>query len=88
VKRILVTGGTGVLGREVVGRLVERRDEVCVLTRDPRAVVPDRARTVIGDLAAGEGLLEAIVDADVVLHLATNPWRASRVDQRILENSS
>ena len=80
MKRILVTGGTGVLGREVVGRLVERGDEVRVLTRNPRALVPDPAQTVRGDLATGERLLEAVVVADVIVHLATNPWRAGRVD--------
>ncbi len=33
---IFVTGGTGKVGRHVVGGLLERNEEVRVLARDPR----------------------------------------------------
>ncbi len=61
---ILVTGGTGILGRPTV-ELLRGRD-VRVLSRrsgDGRAV---------GDLSTGGGLDEALAGAGTVLHLATS----------------
>ena len=77
--RILVAGGTGVLGTRVVGLLRERGDEVSVLTRREGV-----AGGVSGDLATGAGLDAACVDADAVIHLATGStpggWREVDVD--------
>jgi uncharacterized protein YbjT (DUF2867 family) len=49
---ILVAGGTGVLGRRIVTRLIDRGDEVRVLTRDPSRAetLPDSVQVVVGDL--------------------------------------
>ncbi|MFI7678054.1 SDR family oxidoreductase [Actinophytocola sp. NPDC049390] len=57
---ILVTGGTGTLGRAVVAELTARGHDVRVLSR--------RTGT---DLVTGRGLGEALRGADTVLHLAT-----------------
>lgn len=74
---VVVTGGSGSLGREVVARL--RRQQV-------RTVAASRRTGV--DLATGDGLPEVLADADVVVHLATNV-RFRRVDldgtRRIVE---
>jgi uncharacterized protein YbjT (DUF2867 family) len=70
---ILVTGGTGTLGRHVVGRLLEAGAGVRVLTRSPRsgtAYVP-----VGGDLSTGAGLEEAVRGVSTVVHLASDPRR-------------
>ncbi len=58
---ILVTGGTGTLGRELVRRLAggESRRSIVVLSRGGRATcarVPFGVRVVHGDLRAGPGL--------------------------------
>ena len=63
---ILVTGGTGRLGRDTVPSLRARGADVRVLSREPSAD-PDR-RT--GDLATGAGLDAALAGVDTVLHLA------------------
>jgi uncharacterized protein YbjT (DUF2867 family) len=63
--RVLVTGGTGVLGRQVVGRLNSRAD-VRVLSRTAR---PD-PRVVPGDLETGAGLAAACQGMDVIVHCA------------------
>jgi uncharacterized protein YbjT (DUF2867 family) len=49
---ILVAGGTGTLGSQVVRLLVERGERVRVLTRDPAraASVPDAVHVLTGDL--------------------------------------
>jgi NAD dependent epimerase/dehydratase family len=52
---VTVTGGTGVLGREVVPRLQADGHEVAVLNRRPAAPLPDGVRRLVGDLAAGRG---------------------------------
>lgn len=63
---VLVTGGTGVLGREVVQRL-EDRAEVNILSRKPA----ERPGFVQGDLDTGDGLAAALDGVDVVAHLAS-----------------
>ncbi len=64
--RVLVTGGTGVLGRELVPRLSERA-EVRVLSRSPKG----RPGFVGGDLDTGEGLAAATAGVDVIVHCAS-----------------
>jgi uncharacterized protein YbjT (DUF2867 family) len=65
-ERILVTGGTGVLGRELVRRLRDRA-EVRVLSRRP----PPGNGFVQGDLETGEGLAAAVDGVDVIAHCAS-----------------
>nr|WP_042183923.1 SDR family oxidoreductase [Kibdelosporangium sp. MJ126-NF4]CEL15961.1 hypothetical protein [Kibdelosporangium sp. MJ126-NF4]CTQ93885.1 hypothetical protein [Kibdelosporangium sp. MJ126-NF4] len=65
--RILVTGGTGLLGRLVVDRLVTRGHEVRVLSRTPG----DGCERAVGDLRSGDGVREAVADVDVIVHCAT-----------------
>lgn len=78
--RVMVTGGTGVLGRVVLPLLQADGHEVMVLTRQTDADMPGGARRVIGDLASGHGLEPAVTGADVVVHLATRPFRPALVD--------
>jgi uncharacterized protein YbjT (DUF2867 family) len=66
---ILVTGGTGTLGRHVVRRLREAGREVRVLSRRRREH-EDGVRYVTGDLATGAGLADALVGVGTVVHLA------------------
>ena len=48
--KILVTGGTGKVGREVVQALLRRGESVRVLTRNKEAKLPDGAEMAVGDL--------------------------------------
>ncbi len=61
---IVVTGGTGFLGRSLVAALREKEHEVAVVTRDPaRARVPDGARAVSwSDLATAVDGARAVVN--------------------------
>jgi uncharacterized protein YbjT (DUF2867 family) len=70
--RILVTGGTGTLGRPAARRLLERGHEVRVLSRQPSPALPGGAAAVRGDLSTGAGVAEALERTDAVLHAASN----------------
>lgn len=67
--RVLVTGGSGTLGSEVVAELRRRGHE-------PR---PASRRSGV-DLATGQGVAQALAAVDAVVHCATRPQRARAVD--------
>jgi uncharacterized protein YbjT (DUF2867 family) len=66
---ILVTGGTGTLGRHVVRRLREAGRDVRVLTRNERPAEPG-IEYVAGDLDTGEGIDAAVDGVETIIHLA------------------
>ncbi len=72
---VLVTGGTGTLGRHVVAELTGSQVPARVLTRR----CTDEAQ-VEGDLATGAGLASAVADVQAVIHCASNPAHAETVD--------
>jgi uncharacterized protein YbjT (DUF2867 family) len=67
--RILVTGGTGTLGRLVVPRLRDDGHTVRVLSRGGRDA-GNGIELVTGDLDTGEGIDAAVEGAEVVVHCA------------------
>jgi uncharacterized protein YbjT (DUF2867 family) len=70
--KILVTGGTGMLGSRVVERLRAAGIDPRVLSRS------GRPGTIRGDLRTGEGLEEALRGVDTVIHSATGFLRKTR----------
>jgi dihydroflavonol-4-reductase len=71
--RVVVTGGTGFIGRSVVRQLVERGHAVSAISRDPRraaALAEFGATTVAGDLSSTSAIAEAMRSATAVIHLA------------------
>lgn len=79
MKRILVTGGTGFLGRPTVALLRTTEHEVRVLSR-----TPGEGR-IVGDLRTGSGLASALEGVDTVLHLATNRRRDAPATALLLD---
>jgi len=67
--RILVTGGTGTLGRQVVPRLRDAGCKVRVLSRGGREGA-EGLEFVTGDLATGEGIDAAVAGTEIIVHLA------------------
>ncbi|HEY1590818.1 MAG TPA: NAD(P)H-binding protein [Solirubrobacteraceae bacterium] len=74
---ILVTGGTGALGRRLAPVLIERGHGVRLLARHPERGTQG-AETVRGDVLTGEGLPPALAGIDVVIHAATSSRRRIR----------
>lgn len=73
--RIVVTGGTGFIGREVVRQLLEQgRDQVIVTTRDPeRDLWGGQVRLVQAFAGDAVSLGGAFMGADVVVHAIQFP---------------
>jgi uncharacterized protein (TIGR01777 family) len=71
--RIFITGGTGLVGGHLVARLLERGDQVAVLTRRPvaaRLKCGERCTIVPGDPGKRDDWMNAVKDCDAVVNLA------------------
>lgn len=71
---ISIVGATGVLGRQVVPRLLERGHEVKAIVRTEGQAVRLQhlgVQAFVGDILVKESLSSALQGADCVLHLAT-----------------
>ncbi len=83
MKRILIAGGTGVLGRALVANLRAAGCRVRVMSRQPPLLTAPFSRSGSGegaggevewaqaDLATGAGLSAALEDTPIVIHAAT-----------------
>lgn len=72
MKRVLVTGGTGTLGREVVPELLKAGYVVRILSRQPATASRwPQVEWVQGDMASGSGVHEAVAGVDTIIHAAT-----------------
>ncbi|SDM30689.1 SDR family oxidoreductase [Nonomuraea jiangxiensis] len=71
---VLVTGGSGRLGRPLLQELVGAGFEVRAVSRAAR---PDAGgvRWVVADLTTGQGVAEAVAGVDVIVHLASAPYK-------------
>lgn len=73
--RVLVTGGTGTLGRHLVARLTDAGYTPRIMSRQPSALpAQSDLEWAQADLATGEGLSAAIAETDVVVHAASKPF--------------
>ena len=67
--KVLLTGGTGFIGRVVVSELVRRGHEVLVVARNVDVAMPAGARHIPGDISEASSLHGPFVDVDAVVHL-------------------
>lgn len=74
VRDVLVTGGTGYVGRRLVAALLRRGHRVRVVTRAASASrVPTGAAAVIGDALNPQSYLDAVTPGDTLVHLVGTP---------------
>jgi uncharacterized protein YbjT (DUF2867 family) len=76
---VLLTGGTGRLGRHVADTLRSRSISHSILSRSPGD------GRVVGDLSTGDGLAAALDGIDTVLHLATSRSKDIAHTRRLLD---
>ncbi|MBI3190102.1 NAD(P)-dependent oxidoreductase [archaeon] len=67
--KVLVTGGTGFVGKRLVNKLIEAGDKVVVTAREPDGL-SDKVTFVKSDVRNKKELENAFRDVDVVYHLA------------------
>ncbi|MEA2125954.1 MAG: hypothetical protein QOI80_2736 [Solirubrobacteraceae bacterium] len=69
---LLLTGATGRVGSALLRRLVDRREPVRCLVRDPRRLGPERVRVqlALGDLGDPASFRHALRGVSTVVHLA------------------
>ncbi len=73
MKKVLVTGGTGFIGRRLVERLLDRGDRVTVLTRDAARAsrhFPERVRCAAWTPGKEGPWVEELDVVDAIVHLA------------------
>lgn len=92
MKRVLVTGGTGILGKKLVPRLIQAGYTVRVMSRrTPGPGESEGVEWAQASLEEGTGLIEAMDGVNIVIHTASSPLKA-KVDvdgtRRLLELAS
>jgi uncharacterized protein YbjT (DUF2867 family) len=80
--KVLVTGGTGKVGTEVVSALLGRGASVRVLTRNKEAKLPVGAEVAVGDLLDPDSVRAALDGADKLFLLVGNT--ADELTQAVL----
>jgi uncharacterized protein YbjT (DUF2867 family) len=79
--RILITGGTGALGREITRAAENAGYMVRIGSRSPRAAgTPSQREWTQMQMATGEGFQDALVGIQAVIHAASDPRRPDAVD--------
>lgn len=76
---VLVTGGTGTIGSQVVLELLRSGVSARILTRMPGHTTTG-GQEIEGDLATGAGLAESVDDVQSVIHCASNAAHSQDVD--------
>jgi len=82
MRSVLVTGGTGQLGRRVVRALASEGHAVRILSRTPVPPSVPGTDVAVADLSTGAGLTEAVTGTAAIVHCATDPRRSRTVDVR------
>lgn len=85
--RILVTGGTGTLGRHVVSGLRGAGRDIRVLSRSSR-VTEEGIEYVTGDLLTGDGVERAVDRAELIVHCAGGPKGDDVATQTLVKAAS
>jgi uncharacterized protein (TIGR01777 family) len=93
MRRVVVSGATGFIGRCLVAALVKRGDDVTALTRDPeraQGTLPDGVRFERWDAGHRDAPIESVESCDAVVHLAGeravgNRW-TEKVKREIMDS--
>ena len=84
--KILVTGGTGTVGSQVVQELLKRKADVSVLTRDAKKPLPAGAKAVEGNLLDVTSVRQVFKGVDAVFLL--NPVSQTETSEALMAVTS
>lgn len=76
--KLLVTGASGILGREVVAAGIAGGHVPVAMTRRKQLDVPPGASFITADVLDRDSLDAAVAEVDAVIHCATDPRGAAR----------
>jgi uncharacterized protein len=88
MKRIIITGATGLIGSHIAFKLIERGDRVTILSRSAekaKQIIPGAAEYVSWNLNNSEWY-SSLEEKDVVIHLAGESIMAKRWNARHKKN--
>jgi len=77
---ILITGGTGTLGREIIRQLNHTGRQISVITTKDDPGLPEGIKVIKGDIRDIDSIKEAVAGAAIIIHAASNPLNAQLVD--------
>lgn len=81
-KKLLVTGGSGTLGSEIIRKALEDNlYEVSTISTSPeKHIFPENCRVFKADLVTGEGLKDALNGIQLIIHCASSVNDPQHVD--------
>ncbi|MCS4168495.1 SDR family oxidoreductase [Sphingobacterium sp. BIGb0116] len=82
MSKILITGGTGNLGKSLVSVLEENNVQYTIASRQNRA---KKQNVVVMDLLENKGIKEAVSGKEIIFHLATDLKRDTEATQNLLD---
>ncbi len=80
MKKVLITGGTGKLGKEIVNQLLFKKYQITVLSTKKRLELPKSVLILKADLTNIYSLKNNIKDFQIIIHCASNPKDSENVD--------
>ncbi len=79
--RVLVTGGTGTLGRAIMTSALAKRMTLRMCSRQPRPDnISDDIEWAACDFVTGRDLAEGLAGVEAIIHAASDPRRVDEVD--------
>lgn len=79
MQTVLITGGTGLVGKKLCGYLLEKKYNVIILSRNPGTHQQEPGLRYAGwDINSGKIDIKAVQEADFIIHLAGAPVMEKR----------
>ncbi|WP_057936141.1 SDR family oxidoreductase [Algoriphagus resistens] len=82
MNEILITGGSGNLGKQLVKTLYNKGYSITVLSTKDNTELPENISLLMGDLTKAESLKNKLNNFELIVHCASNPKDSENVDYK------